>query len=148
MSGDDYRDPVTAGRPLHLRARSIGLVFVGGALGTGGRSAISTAVPDLNGLPVAVLAINVVGAFVLGLLLERLLRSGADDRPRRDLRLLAGTGVLGGFTTYSALAADTATLLTDGHPGRAGVYALGTLVVGLAAAWAGLRCGGLGASRS
>ena len=117
-------------------------------MGTGGRFAISTTVPDLNGLPVAVLGINVAGAFVLGLLLERLLRAGADDGPRRDLRLLAGTGVLGGFTTYSALAADTATLLADGHLGRAVSYALGTLVLGLAAAWAGLRCGGLGAGRS
>nr|WP_294693817.1 CrcB family protein [uncultured Friedmanniella sp.] len=139
---------MTPGRPLHLRGRSVGLVFLGGALGTGARSAISSAVPHPLGVPVAVLGINLVGAFLLGLLLERLLRAGADDGARRDLRLLVGTGLLGGFTTYSALATDTATLLADGQPGRALGYALGTLVVGLVAAWAGLRCGGLRAGRS
>ena len=139
---------MTLGRPLHLRGRSAGLVFVGGAVGTGARSAISDAVPNALGVPVAVLGINLLGAFLLGLLLERLVRAGADDGPRRDLRLLVGTGVLGGFTTYSALAADTITLLSDGHAGRAVAYALGTLALGLTAAWAGLRCGGLRTGRS
>ena len=139
---------MTLGPPLHLRGRSVGLVFVGGALGTGARSAISDAVPHTFGVPVAVLGINLLGAFLLGLLLERLVRAGSDDGPRRDLRLLLGTGVLGGFTTYSALAADTATLLADGHLGRAAAYALGTLALGLAAAWGGLRCGGLRVGRS
>ena len=139
---------VTVSRPLHLRGRSIALVFAGGALGTGTRSALSTAVPHFEGVPLAVLGINVLGAFWLGLLLERLARTGADDGRRRDLRLLVGTGVLGGFTTYSALAADTATLLIEGHPGRAVAYALATLVLGLGAAWAGLRCGGLRVGRS
>lgn len=129
---------------MHLRARSLGLVFVGGAVGTGLRAAVSAASPPLRGVPVAVLAINVVGAFVLGLLLQRLHRAGPDEGRRRDLRLLLGTGVLGGFTTYSALATDTAGLLADGRAGAAVLYAGGTLVLGLAAALAGLRCGGPG----
>lgn len=127
---------------MHLRARSLGLVFVGGAVGTGMRAAVSAAAPPLRGIPVTVLVINVAGAFVLGLLLQRLHRAGPDEGRRRDLRLLLGTGVLGGFTTYSALTADTAGLLVDGRPGVAVLYAGGTLVLGLAAALAGLRCGG------
>ena len=130
-------------RPVHLRARSLGLVFVGGAVGTGLRAVISAGASPLRGVPVAVLVVNVVGAFVLGLLLQRLHHAGPDDGRRRDLRLLLGTGLLGGFTTYSALAADTAVLLSDGRTGSALLYAGGTLVLGLVAALLGLRCGGL-----
>ncbi len=128
---------------MHLRGRSLGLVFVGGAVGTGLRAAASAVGPPLRGVPVTVLVVNVVGAFLLGLLLQRLHRAGPDDGRRRDLRLLLGTGLLGGFTTYSALAADTAALLSDGRVGGAVLYAGGTLVLGLAAALLGLRCGGL-----
>lgn len=130
-----------SGRPAYLRGRSLLLVFAGGALGTAARDGLSRAVPHLQGVPVGILAINVLGAFLLGLLLERLRRSGADDGGRRDLRLFAGTGVLGGFTTYSALTTDTALLVADGFPGRAALYALGTLVLGLSAAVVGLACG-------
>ena len=133
---------------MHLRARSIALVFVGGALGTAARAGLVQALPPRAGVPVAVLGINVVGAFVLGLLLELLQRGGEDRGRRRDLRLLAGTGILGGFTTYSALATDTATLLADGRPGTATAYALGTLVLGLAAALLGVLVGGRLAPRS
>ena len=128
---------------MHLRGRSLGLVFVGGALGTGLRAVISAGTPPLRGVPVVVLVVNIVGAFVLGLLLQRLHRAGPDDGRRRDLRLLLGTGLRGGFTTYSALAADTAALLSEGRAGSAVLYAGGTLVLGLAAALLGLRCGGL-----
>ncbi|GAA1833119.1 fluoride efflux transporter FluC [Microlunatus capsulatus] len=133
---------MSATRSLHLRGRSVGLVFVGGALGTGLRALVSAAVPPVSGLPVAVLGVDVVGAFVLGLLLATLHRAGPDEGRRRDLRLLLGTGVLGGFTTYSALAADTAGLADQARVGAALLYAGATLVLGLAAAFAGLRCGG------
>lgn len=123
---------------MHLRGRSLLLVFAGGALGTAARDALSRALPHLQGVPVGVLAVNVAGAFLLGLLLERLRRSGPDDGGRRDLRLFAGTGMLGGFTTYSALATDTVLLVADGAAGRAALYALGTLLLGLAAAVLGL----------
>ena len=131
-------------RPVHLRWRSMGLVFVGGALGTAARNGLSRLVPPVQQVPVAISVVNVVGAFLLGLLLQRLLRSGPDAGARRDLRLLAGTGVLGGFTTYSALATDTVTLLAADHLGRALGYALGTLVLGALAAVAGIWCGSRG----
>jgi CrcB protein len=127
---------------VHLRWRSVGLVFAGGALGTGVRYGLSRLTPPLAGVPVAILAINVLGAFLLGLLLEGLARAGSDDGWRRDLRLAVGTGVLGGFTTYSALAEDTASLLSAGHPGRAVGYAVTTLVLGLLAAASGIWCAG------
>ena len=114
------------------------MVAVGGAIGTGAREAISLAIPPVGGVPVAILGINVVGAFLLGLLLESLLRRGPDDGRRRDLRLFLGTGVLGGFTTYSALAADSSVLLIEGSALVGVLYAVGSVVLGVLASWSGI----------
>jgi CrcB protein len=140
-----YRGPVSAsGLPVHLRGRSLGLVWLGGSLGTAARYGVSERLPQLHDVPIGTVAVNVAGAFVLGLLLERLLRSGPDTGGRRNLRLLAGTGFLGGFTTYSALATDTVALVGDDHLGRAAAYALGTLLLGGLASLLGVWCGGRG----
>ena len=130
------------GRPVHLRASSLGLVALGGALGTGIREALALAWPaPAGGLPVTILAINLVGAFVLGTLLEALARRGPDEGRRRGIRLLVGTGVLGGFTTYSALATDTA-VLTGSALGLALAYAALSIAVGAVASLAGIATGG------
>lgn len=125
-------------RPIHLRPSSLALVFAGGTVGTAAREALSLAIPALNGIPLTILAINVTGAFLLGVLLDALARRGPDLGRRRVLRLLLGTGFMGGFTTYSALAADSAALIGDGRAGAGILYALVTLVVGGAATWAGI----------
>jgi fluoride exporter len=129
--------PAGPPRPAHLSWPNVGLVAAGGTAGTGLRFLISRVTPTWAGLPVAIFAINVVGAFLLGLLLERLAGHDHDVAWSRRLRLAIGTGVLGGFTTYSALATDTAVLDTT-HPGRAAGYALGTVVVGAIASTAGI----------
>jgi CrcB protein len=90
-------------------------------------------------VPVVIVDINVVGAFLLGLLLAALTRRGPDEGARLRVRLLLGTGVLGGFTTYSALATDTTVLLTGGAVGPALLYALGTVLIGALASWIGIR---------
>ena len=126
---------------MHLRPRSLALVGLGGALGTAGRYGVTEQVPLLPAVPAGTLLVNVVGAFLLGLLLERLLRGGADTGSRLDLRLLLGTGVLGGFTTYSSLALDAVTLLADGRGGRAAAYRLATLLLGGCASLLGIRAG-------
>ena len=128
----------TGTRAPHLRPATIAMVALGGAIGTGAREAISLAVPPIGGVPVAILGINVVGAFLLGLLLESLLRRGPDDGRRRDLRLFLGTGVLGGFTTYSALAADSSVLLIEGNALVGVLYAVGSVVLGVLAGWGGI----------
>jgi fluoride exporter len=89
-------------------------------------------------VPVATLGVNVVGAFALGVLLDALSRRGADAGLRRDVRLLVGTGFLGGFTTYSSLAVETDALLRGGQSGLALAYAVGTVVLGAGAAAAGI----------
>jgi CrcB protein len=113
-------------RPAHLQWPLIALVALGGAVGTAAREASTLAFPVQTstadgtigsvapGLPLTIGVINVGGAFVLGILLAAFAARGPDVGRRRALRLTFGTGVLGGFTTYSALAADTAGLLTSG----------------------------------
>ncbi|RFA06677.1 hypothetical protein B7R21_19005 [Subtercola boreus] len=123
---------------MHLRWPYIGLVAAGGTAGTAAREGISLMIPSVSGIPVAIFAINIVGALFLGALLEGLARRGADEGRRRTLRLLLGTGFAGGFTTYSALATDTGFLLLDGHPWSGIGYAIATVVIGAVATLAGI----------
>ena len=123
---------------MYRQVPLLSLVFLGGAGGTLARWAVGLVVPHVAGVPVGTFAVNLVGAFVLGALLEHLARRGPDDGRRRALRLTFGTGFCGGFTTYSALANDTATLLRAGLAGQALAYALGTVVLGLAASGLGI----------
>ena len=123
-------------RPVHLSPANVALVAVGGAAGTGLRYWISAVIPHWAGVPVATFGINVVGAFLLGVLLELLAGSSLDSGWSRRLRLGIGTGGLGGFTTYSALATDTVTLAAA-HPGQAAGYALATVIIGAVASMPG-----------
>ncbi|SDU87994.1 CrcB protein [Microlunatus sagamiharensis] len=124
-------------RPVHLTPSNIALVATGGAVGTGLRLLLEDLVPRWGGVPVVTLAINVVGAFLLGLLLEKVADPALDERWSRRARLGLGTGGLGGFTTYSALATDTA-LLGHERLGLAAAYAGVTVVVGLLASIGGI----------
>lgn len=134
-------------RPLHLRLPSLGLAVIGGSLGTAAREAIGLVVADRAGIPVAILGINLLGAFCLGLLLSGLARLGPDAGLRRTVRIMVGTGFMGGFTTYSALATDTASLLGDGRIGAGLAYGLGTVVIGGLATWAGIAVASTRANR-
>lgn len=109
------------------------LVALGGAVGSLARASIAAAVPAQDGWPVATALVNVTGAFLLSLLLIGL--GQVEVTPGREqARLLLGTGVLGGYTTYSALALETERLLTGGHPVQGLVYIGATIVAGLVAA--------------
>lgn len=125
-------------RPVHLRPALVVLVVVGGAVGTTARELISLAAPEIAGFPVAVFAINLTGAFLLGILLEALARRGPDAGLRQRLRLLLGTGFCGGFTTYSSLAAASATFVTSGDTWKAVVYGAATIIFGFFASLAGI----------
>jgi CrcB protein len=76
------------------------------------------------------LSVNLLGAFVLGLVLEAVARRGPDAGVRRRIRLLLGTGFCGAFTTYSALAVEVDLLVRTGQPATAIAYALTTVVAG------------------
>ena len=123
---------------MHLTLSAVGLVFVGGTLGVLARAGLDQAFPTDGGLPATTFVINVVGALALAVLIETLAMRGPDAGGRRALRLVLGTGLLGGFTTYSALAVQTDALLRSGQISTAATYAVGTVVLGLAASIAGI----------
>ena len=109
--------------------RELVAVFFGGLVGTGARLAIDA----LVGQPASTLAINVVGSFALGLLVARVWSSAAPW-----LRAGLGAGLLGSFTTFSALAV---TIVTLGFTFSAVLYLVLSIGLGLLAALAGLRLG-------
>ncbi|WP_346764668.1 CrcB family protein [Rhodococcus sp. HNM0569] len=127
--------------PLHVRGRALAAVAAGGALGTLARYGVGLLLPTERGhWPWATFSVNVVGAFVLGALLELLVRSGTDSGLRQTIRLGVGTGLLGAFTTYSAFAVDIDLLVHDGHAAVALSYAAATLAAGFAATALGIAC--------
>lgn len=121
--------------------RDAGLVAVGGALGSLGRWGVSHVLPTDALWHWPTLAVNAVGAFLLGLLLEFLTHPGEESRRAHTARLLLGTGLLGGFTTYSAFAEEMWEQVNAGASATAFGYAVVTLLLGLLAAAAGLAAG-------
>ena len=128
-------------RAPHRDWRLVGWVALGGAVGSVLRYAVALATPAPGGWPLGTLAVNVVGAFLLGLLLEAVARRGPETRRLQRLRLTLGTGVLGGFTTYSSFALEADQLLRDGAAPLAVGYLAATLVLGTLAALAGVAVG-------
>lgn len=130
------RPPGTAFTPGYLTG--LGLVLAGGALGTLVRYLMLLATPGPGGIQVlTIFVINVVGSFLLGLLVGRV-RSVASLAAAK-WRLFLGTGVLGGFTTYSTFALQTVTVAGDGAWRLAVLYPGLSVVLGVVAAWWGLR---------
>ena len=117
------------------------LVFCGGALGTLLRYLIDVASVRVSGFALDIFIINVVGAFILAFLVGWITGAGEPTRNELRLRLFLGTGVMGGFTTYSTLAVETAHNLGDGRWTSALVYSLGTLLVGALLSVAGVLAG-------
>ncbi|AFR51449.1 FluC/FEX family fluoride channel [Gordonia sp. KTR9] len=142
LSIDPDSPPLPAATPLHFSPAAVAAVAAGGVAGTWLRYQLGVWFPHTAGTwPATTFVINIGGAFLLGLLLEALSRLGPDTRWRQRARLAGGTGLLGTFTTYSALAVDTTELLRDQLTAAAVAYALGTVVAGVVAAVAGIAVG-------
>ena len=110
--------------------RSAALVLLGGAVGTLGRHAVATSWTD-TAWPWPTFVVNLLGSLFLGALVAR-------SRPDQPARLLLGTGLLGGFTTYSAFAVETDQLVRDDRLALAALYPVITVALGSLAALAGM----------
>jgi CrcB protein len=117
--------------------RNIVYVFFGGAFGSVLRYLTNVAAEKLfpATFPWATLTVNIVGSTLLGAILAA--ASGDTPRLSPELRLLLGTGVMGGLTTYSTFNAEVLRSLQTGAPGRAAIYFAATVLACLAGAWAG-----------
>lgn len=95
--------------------RELLLVCTGGALGSGARFLVASAMLRALGpaFPYGTLTVNVVGSFLLGAIMTAAALTAAVPP---DLRLFLSAGVMGGFTTYSSFNYETLTLAAQGRP--------------------------------
>ena len=116
------------------------LVAVGGALGSGLRHLVNLAALRLFGpaFPWGTLAVNIAGSFVMGVFVEVLARRFGGSA---ELRLFVATGILGGFTTFSAFSLDVAVLYERGATAQAALYVAASLAVSVAALFVGMWLG-------
>jgi CrcB protein len=113
------------------------IVFLGGGLGAALRHGVNLAAARLLGtaFPYGTLAINVLGSLAMGLIAEYFaLKVGLPQR----WRLFLTTGVLGGFTTFSAFSLEAALLYERGQIAGAALYVVASVVLTIGALFAGL----------
>jgi fluoride exporter len=113
------------------------LVFLGGGLGAMLRHLINISCARCVGtaFPYSTFIINISGSTVMGLIAGYLAFKGAASQP---WRLFLMTGILGGYTTFSAYSLDAALLYERGQLGLAAFYVIGSVVLSLAGLFAGL----------
>lgn len=117
------------------------LVAAGGAIGAGARYGLTLAIGrlTLGGVPVAIVLANVLGSFLMGMLVSALaLRDGGEG-----WRLFAAIGLLGGFTTFSSFSLEAVLLWQRGEPTAAIGYVAASVLLSLAGLVLGLAIGRL-----
>lgn len=110
------------------------LVFIGGTVGTLLRILLGL-VPGNSEFPWITFIINISGASFLGALYGLTARFSVSTSTRTDLRLLLGTGLIGGYTTYSTLAVGTDGLILGDRLLLGAAYAIPTVVLGILSAF-------------
>lgn len=112
-------------------------IAVGGALGSLARHFLSSGIYAVTGtaFPWGILIVNVLGGFLMGLLVEL---GALKLSYSPEMRAFLTTGILGGFTTFSAFSLDAALLIERGDWGAALLYMLGSVVLSVLALFGGL----------
>jgi len=135
----DHADATRQARAVlhpHHGPGPLAAIGVGGTLGTLARYAFErSVVADPSGIPWATLSVNVIGSFVLGVVVTLVTERWPRDR---YLRPLVAVGFCGGFTTFSTFAVEIDQRIRHGHSGAAAAYLAASLLAGLGAALAGI----------
>jgi len=115
------------------------LIFLGGGIGAAGRHGVNLAAQRLLGMdfPWGTLIVNIVGSLAMGLI-AGWFAFKADATMSQHARLFLTTGVLGGFTTFSAFSLDAALLWERGATVTAAAYVLASVAISIACLFAGL----------
>ncbi|MFD7505528.1 fluoride efflux transporter FluC [Streptomyces sp. NPDC059850] len=117
----------------HGQGPVVCVVAVGGAIGASARYGAALLWPTPTGaFPWTTLLVNAVGCALIGVLLALI---GEVWAAHRLVRPFLGTGVLGGFTTFSTYAVDFRQLVVDGHAATGAAYLVVTLLAAMAAVW-------------
>lgn len=129
-----HRDPA---RPIARVMSTLVAIAVGGALGALGRHYLAGAVMSWTGFgfPWGIFVVNLLGSFLMGILVEAFARFGV---PFAQARALMAVGVLGAFTTFSTFSLDTVLLLERGQPLQAGGYVLGSVTLAIGGLYLGM----------
>ncbi len=104
-------------------------VMLGGAIGAGLRFFVGSVLPVRSSWPWPTFCVNLLGGFLMGALAASVLRGAVSE----ELRLFAGVGVLGGFTTFSAFSMESFAMVERGEWGLATAYGLASVVGSIAA---------------
>lgn len=132
--GQPARQPV-------IYMKTLLLVGLGGAIGAVSRHLLGVWLLPLSTeyrFPLGTLAVNVIGCFLIGVLAAFFQRHAPAEQALRPFLI---TGILGGFTTFSAFGLETFELIRRGEPATALLYVAASLVLGLLAVWGGWRVG-------
>jgi CrcB protein len=113
------------------------LVFIGGGLGSTLRHLVNVVCPRVLGanFPYHTFIINITGSTIMGLIAGYLAFKGDASQ---SWRLFVMTGILGGYTTFSAFSLDSALLYERGETGLALLYVVGSVVLSILGLFAGL----------
>jgi len=122
---------------IRIRPSYLALAALGGAMGTAVRFGITSVAPSWETLSAGTVVVNLLGPFLLGVLLQ-FLSEGTESRRRRTVQLLFAVGFLGAFTSYAQLAVDVVTVTEHGHILLGAAYAVVTIAAGAVAAWLGI----------
>jgi CrcB protein len=114
------------------------LVAVGGALGSVARYGFGVLVGTAwkSSFPLGTLLVNIIGSLAMGLFIGWLVRTTPSWQA--DGRLFVAVGIFGGFTTFSSFSLDAIAMLERGEVGQAALYVLISVLLGIAALYAGL----------
>jgi CrcB protein len=115
------------------------IVFVGGGIGAAARHGVNMSAARMFGtsFPWGTLTVNVVGSILMGLIAGWFALRAGPGLPQHT-RLFLTTGILGGFTTFSAFSLDVAVLWERGAVTQAAGYVLGSVVISILGLFAGL----------
>jgi CrcB protein len=112
------------------------LASAGGAIGAGARHLVNVGMGRLMGtaFPWGTLTVNIVGSFLMGILIEYMLLRGISSP---EVRTFLATGILGGFTTFSAFSLDVAALIGRKEQAVAAFYVAGSVGISILMLYAG-----------
>ncbi len=110
------------------------LIFIGGGTGSVLRYLAGRCIGS-DSFPWGTFAVNIIGCFLIGLLSTWMARHSLSP----DLRLLLIVGLCGGFTTFSTFSNESLTLMRNGQPLLSLAYVIGSVALGVIAAYAGMK---------
>lgn len=122
------------------------LASIGGALGAGGRYLVNVACTHClaPGFPWATFVVNIVGSLLMGIVVAGIVPALGGSP---NWRTFLATGILGGFTTFSAFSLDAVELMQRQQISTALIYIAGSVALSIAALLAGLALGGFAVTR-